>query len=114
MILFPKTLSVTRMNRHFVDGQMVDGTPTVITFKGEIQPLSNADTVALNVGRKDLGKCRVFSDIQLVEGKAGADLTGDLIAFDGGVYEMIQENKHANGLLPHYLYIAELRAGVTL
>ena len=108
-VLFPKTLTVSRPNDTFVNGIATDGTATTITFKGNVQPLSNRDMVALNIGRADLGKIAIYCDTILGEGRLGGPLKGDRIVFSGQTYEIIQENVHDNGILPHEMYIAELR-----
>lgn len=112
--LFPKTLTVARRSFSLVKGVYTEGATVTVTFKGNVQPLSNRDVVGLNVGRHDVGKVRIFSDTRLVETKTPStpstdETCGDIITFAGQEYEVIQENVHDNGLLPHYLYIAELR-----
>lgn len=109
-VLFPKNLTVKRKNKTFSNGITVDGVLDTVPFVGSVQPLSNRDAVALNVGRHDLGKVLVFSDRQLQETKKGGPLSGDLVTYGGQDYELIQENTHSGSLLPHWTYIAELRA----
>jgi hypothetical protein len=109
-VLFPKNLVARRKNETYVGGIMQTGVLTNVPFVGSIQPLSNRDAVALNIGRHDLGKVLVFSDRQLQETKKGTTLTGDLIDYGGQDYELIQENTHSGTLLPHWTYTAELRS----
>lgn len=109
-VLFPEDLVAKRKNEAYVGGIMQAGVLANIPFVGSIQPLSNRDAVALNVGRHGLGKVRVFSDRALQETKQGTTLAGDLITYGGQDYELIQENTHSGTLLPHWTYVAELRA----
>lgn len=109
-VLFPKNLTAKRKNEAYINGILQAGTLGTIPFVGSIQPMSNRDAVALNVGRHDLGKVLVFSDRQLQETKKGGPLSGDLVTYGGQDYELIQENTHSGTLLPHWTYIAELRA----
>lgn len=110
MILFPKNLVATRPTTTWVDGQVVDSAPTSVPFIGDIQPASNKDLVALQIGRQGLGKIKVYSDRPLKTGSA-SDTTakGDLVVWGSKNFELIQENYHNAGLNQHWLYIAELR-----
>ena len=111
MILFPKDLIATRIPCTLVDGEWIDGAPVEVPFTGDIQPVSNRDVVALNVGRHDLGKVRVFSEEPLQEtSQGGSPARGDLVTFRGNRYEVIQENSHVNNVIEHFEYIAELRS----
>lgn len=111
MILFPKDLVATRVPCTLVKGEWIDGTPIQVPFVGDIQPTSNRDVVALNVGRHDLGKVHVFSEDPLQEtSQGGTPAKGDLVTFHGNTYEVIQENTHSNGIIDHHDYIAEYRA----
>jgi hypothetical protein len=111
MILFPQSFTATRKNQTWVNGIATDGTPTSVPFIGDMQPLSNKDAVALNIGRADIGKITVFSDRALQETRQGpsGSLCGDFVVFQGQNYEIIQESAHGNKLLPHWTYFAELR-----
>lgn len=111
MIMFPSSHVATRKNQTWVNGVATDGVATLVPFEGDIQPLSNKDAVALNIGRADIGKVTVFSDRKLQETKQGpgGTLCGDFVTFEGQQYEVIQESAHRNKLLPHWEYYAELR-----
>ena len=109
-IMFPKDLTAKRNNEAYVNGILQAGTLSTVPFVGSIQPLSNNDAVALNIGRSDLGKVRVFSDRQLQCTKKGGPLSGDLVTYEGRDYELIDGDSHTGTLLPHWAYIAELRA----
>lgn len=112
MILFPTDFVAVRRTTTWVKGVATDATPTNVAFRGDMQPFSNRDEIALNVGRADVGKITVFSDRALQtssQGPSGA-IKGDLVTFEGKTYEIIQESAHRNWLIPHYEYYAELRA----
>jgi hypothetical protein len=110
MILFPKNLVASRPVTTLVKGQPVDGTPASVPFVGDIQPASNRDLVALQIGRQGLGKVKVYSDRALQTGSSSDHtLKGDLVTWGSKQYELIQENYHNAGLNEHWLYYAELR-----
>ena len=109
MILFPKDLVALRPVTAMVKGEVKTSAYQAIPFVGDIQPLSNRDAASLNVGRADLGKIRIFSDIQLQEEQTAGASNGDRVSFQGKVFEVIQESAHQNSLLDHYTYVAELR-----
>jgi hypothetical protein len=110
MIMFPKNLVATRPTATWTKGQPVAGTPTSVPFVGDIQPLSNKDLVALQIGRQGLGKIKVYSDRALRTGSSSdAIAKGDTVVWGSKNYELIQESYHNAGLNQHWLYIAELR-----
>ena len=110
MIMFPKSLVATRPTITWVDGQPVDGTPTSVPFVGDIQPASNRDLVALQIGRQGVGKVKVYSDRALRTGSTSDSIAkGDTVVWGSKNYELIQENYHNAGLNQHWLYVAELR-----
>ena len=110
MILFPKDFVATRIPCTLVDGEWIDGAPVSVPFVGDIQPMSNRDVVALNVGRHDLGKVRIFSETELKEtSTGGSPARGDLVTFRGNNYEVIQENSHVNDIIGHFEYVGEYR-----
>lgn len=109
MIMFPTNHVAQRQNTTWVNGVATAGVPTAIPFKGDMQPFSNVDAVALNVGRAGIGKITVFSDIALQTSEQGGQVVGDMVTFEGKTYEIIQESAHRNRLIPHYEYYAELR-----
>jgi hypothetical protein len=110
MIMFPKNLVAVRPTTSWVDGQPVDSAPTNVPFVGDIQPASNKDLVALQIGRQGLGKIKVYSDRALKTGSTtDSTAKGDIVVWGSKNYELIQENYHNTGMNTHWLYYAELR-----
>ena len=109
MILFPKNLVAQRTAYTLVNGEWTAGTATSVSFVGDIQPMTNREAVALNVGRHDLGKVNVFSETELLVTTQGGPAKGDIVTFSGKSYEVIKDNTHSNGIIDHYTYVAELR-----
>ena len=110
MILFPKNLVAKRPVTSWVDGQAVGSSTIDVPFVGDIQPASNRDLVALQIGRQGIGKIKVYSDRVLQTGSSSDNVAkGDLVAWGSKNYELIQENFHNAGMNMHYVYYAELR-----
>lgn len=109
MILFPKDLVATRQASSLVKGEWTDAAPVQVPFVGDIQPMANRDAVALNVGRHDLGKIVVYSEIELHETNLGGPSKGDMVPYRGKQYEIIKNNTFDNDIISHFEYVAELR-----
>lgn len=81
-------------------------------IRGSVQPITGKDMDSLPIGRSDIGRVKLYTSTKLEVGVTGSDNTGDLIQYDGRVWEVIQESTYANGLIAHYKYIAEYREEV--
>lgn len=117
MILFPKSFVAQRSSVSNVNGQAVASTPTNVPFIGDIQPMSSRDILALQVGRHDIGKVKVFSNTALMVSASPNSPSptsyGDKVTYQGNVYEVIQESNFTSGMLDHFEYVAELRRNAT-
>lgn len=109
MILFPKDFVATRTAYALVDGEWTAGASESVPFVGDIQPMTNRESAALNIGQSDLGKITVFSETELVVKKMGGAAFGDRVSFAGNDYELIKDNTYSNGIIDHYAYVGELR-----
>jgi hypothetical protein len=109
MILFPKDLVALRTAYTLVDGEWTAGQTSSVPFTGEIQPMTNRDSAALNIGQSDLGKVTVFSDTELAVKSMGGQAFGDRVSFGGNSYELIKDDTYDNGIIDHYEYVGELR-----
>lgn len=115
MVLFPSTYTVKRKTStgsYNSSGVYVAGSESTFTVIADCQSLTAKDLEFLNIGRKDLGKIKIFCDTELLvcqQGTNGTNLqNGDLIVYLNENYEIIQKQKFGN-LLTHWEYIAELR-----
>lgn len=115
MVLFPSTYTIKRKaSTGYVDthGHYVAGSQSTFNVQADCQSLTAKELEVLNIGRKDLGKIKIFCDTELLicqQGINGTNLqNGDLITYLSEDYEIIQKQKFGN-LIPHYEYIAELR-----
>ena len=106
--LFPSNITVEKVTFTITNGE---STPSVteVTFTGSIQPVSAHELLALDIGRVNVGKIKIFSNDRLFVSRVDTNTPGDLVKWDGKVYEVIQENPYLNGLIQHYKYFAELR-----
>lgn len=109
MILFPKQIRALRVTGGYVRGEWVEDTHSEFTFIGDCQPYSYKDLLTLEVGRKDIGQLKVFSSMPLKVGLEGTPNSGDLVIWEGKVWEIVQEDAHQMSVLPHYRYRAEYR-----
>lgn len=107
--LFPTTHSGIRRTPNWADGE-VTGTEAPFTFEGSVQTMTAKDLSAFPESRFDIGSVKIYSDVALVVGFEGAQVLGDLVLFNGRKYEIINEAPYQNGLIPHFKYLAKLRA----
>jgi hypothetical protein len=110
--LFGRTVTVRRRTGSYVKGVWTEGATSSFTIRGTAQPMSSREIESLNVGRKDTGKIKIYSDTQLVVSEEGATNAGDFIAFGGKEWEIIAELTNQNALINHYKYIAEYRQDI--
>lgn len=92
----------------YKNGVWVDGASVISTFSGSVQPMSSREIESLNVGRRDVGKVKAFTNTDLPVSREGGTQRGALIHFGTNKYEVIEKNIYESGLINHYKYIAEL------
>jgi hypothetical protein len=111
MILFPREYPLFQQTAgSYVKGDWVAGVETETTFQADIQPMTSKETETLSIGKRELGKVRIYTDNELTV--LDTDKTGDRVVFDGYKYEVIMKDKHEVGLIPHNRFIAEKREAV--
>lgn len=110
--LFPTAIPVVTASGSYVGGIWTKGTPVASTFQGSCQPVTAKDTEARDIGRKDVGKIKVYSGTALAVGIEGSDNSGDIVQWQGSNWEIIQALPYQNSLIPHYKYIAEYRGSL--
>lgn len=115
-VLFPKDIEA--VDYTFVQDKMtvekVAGTPYII--QADIQPETGEDEgISFDPtiqGRRDIGTVKVFSNTKLNVSKEETVLTGTVLSWEGGKWEVIQELPYQNNsfftLIDHYKYKAQL------
>jgi len=108
--LFPKPISYQyNIGGYNSDGIWLSGSDIENIFMGSVQPLTWKEVQSLNIGRKDTGKVKVYSDTQLPVSNEGGDIKGAVISWQNKKWELIDEASYQNDLINHYKYIGELR-----
>jgi len=107
MSLFPKAFTVQRRTRVLVRGVWTPGTPTTATHYGTIQPLSGKDIATLEPATMEKGAVWVRTTSALRIRRISSPNEADLVVYDGSLWELIDDRKHDNDLLPHHKYLAE-------
>lgn len=98
-------VEVTRtVGGSFVKGVWQKGTPTTLHIKANVQPLlKGADLLILPEGDRTKELIKVYTTSPLLQRKEGSTPNeGDLIAWDGKVYEVLKVIAYKMGLLDHY------------
>jgi len=108
--LFPKALTYRRYSLTDAGYGRFTKTYTIGAFKGSVQPAIGKEIDSLEVGRRDLGKRKIYSSEQLKVSTEGKVFSGDVVEWQGDLYEIISEGKFQNDLINHYKYIGELRS----
>jgi len=111
-ILFPKTHTYTLKTYttgEYVTGRYIEGQLDIKTIEADIQPMTDKEVEAMNIGRKNLGKIKIYISTQLKIANETTKQNGDIITWNGEDYELISEDIRDNNLINHYKYIGEIR-----
>lgn len=106
--LFPRALTVSRSTGSYVNGVWTSSAVS-ITVMGSAQPMSGREIQALEIGRKDIGKIKLYTDTPLVVSTEGQANSGDVVTWQGKLWEVISTADYQNDLIPHYKSIAEYK-----
>lgn len=106
MSLFPSLHTYLSRSCQYVDGILVKS-ETESTFVGSIQPLNGHDLQLLTEGRMDVGSVKIYSDKILNVSTQETGLPGDVVNWNGRLYEVTQALPYTNGIISHYKYIAQ-------
>lgn len=117
MVYFTKTYVVKKYAEgQYVHGRWTKGTVENDTIDANIQPITGNELLSLSVGRKELGKIKIYTDAVLniateTTGVTTDDgISGDIVTWDdGNDYEVVQLLDYNNNIISHKKYIAELR-----
>lgn len=107
--LFPLSYSFTTQIGSYVNGIWTVGTNTVSTFLGSCQPITGKELETLAIGRKDLGKIKIYTDSDLPVSIEGGTDSGAIVTYNGQTWEVISKMTYISGLIEHKKYVAELR-----
>ena len=116
-ILFPKTgvhQKTTYATGSYVNGIFVNGASSTSYFTADIQPITGYELETLEIGQKDLGKIKIYTNDNLNVTGDGNSQKGDIITWngDGQNYEVIAELNYDNNIINHRKYIAEIRSNI--
>lgn len=113
MIFFPRPYKIFNFTGEFVEGRWKEWRSPDQIIQADAQPMSGKEVDQLTIGRRELGKIKIYTDETLnIVGEAdeGGIKNGTYFQFDNGEwYEIIQDITRRGGLISHNKYIAELR-----
>lgn len=108
--LFPKTITYRRYSVTDDGYGRFTKAYTTATFQGSVQPMTGKEVESLEVGRRDLGKRKIYSSEKLKVAVEATAFSGDVVEWQDDLYEIIQEMTFQNDLIGHYKYVAEYRS----
>lgn len=113
MVLFPKPYTIIRQAKgKYQNGAFIPSTSTTLTIMADIQPYSATEKIEpSNIGRKEDGTIKIFTDDQIIYTIEGDYQKPDYIIFENRSYEIVRMEEHRSGILDYTMYIAELRTG---
>lgn len=111
-VLFPRDITLKSKSEGYYDddGKWVKGAETDVIIKGDAQPMTQKEIDNLDIGKRNLGKIKIFTDYALKIADDGTNQNGDLIQYDdGSLYEVIGQDPHRSNVLNNTKYIGEYR-----
>ena len=93
----------------YIKGQWTPGDREDLTISMSVQPVTGKELENMNVGRRNIGKIKCYTDEELQISKPDEDFTGDLVLFQNDLYEIIAKEPWQSGIINHYKYYAEFR-----
>ena len=113
MSSFRKSYTVRKKSEgSWVEGLWVEGSETPVTILASFQPMNSDEKEFLEVGRRDIGKIKGYSDEDLTAGEVDGQKTGDIVEFYGSLYEILKKDMYKSDVINHYKYIAEYRGKI--
>jgi len=90
-------------------GKYVGTDWTELDYNGTIQPLKSDELANFDVGEKNKGMVKTYSDRELPLPEQGDETSlGALILFNGKYYKLVSEGTYKSGIINHYKYFAVL------
>lgn len=109
-ILFGQTHAIKVFSgAHWEMGRYIKDQAVESTIVADVQPMTGKEITDLNIGRKNVGKIKIYYNSELNIAQEDTNITGDIIEWGGNDYELIAKLTYNNNLINHYKYIGELR-----
>lgn len=110
-VLFPENVTIIQRTGSYGATGIWSETQSQITITGDVQPMTDLEIESLNIGQRQLGKVKLYSNelLNISDGTAN----GDIVLFNGEYYELINQQIRTK-LISHYKYIGELRKDFTI
>lgn len=113
-ILFPETnTKKSTASGAYVKGVWTPGSETLSNIIIDVQPVTGNELESLEIGRRDLGKVKAYSNISLNVADEKNKINGDIIVYDNRNWEIISRLPYQHGLINHYKYFAEYRGSAS-
>lgn len=103
-----KPVTVTRRGQgqyNATTGLYEPAVTTTLTIQASVQPSLSSDTQRLPEGRRQGGSVTLYTNDRLNTPTENGQ-QGDVIHFNGALYEVLSEADWQNNVLSHYQYIA--------
>lgn len=108
--LFPTPIQIKRTSGgSYVRGVWQAGTEQQITTLGSCQPVTGKAIDSLPTNRRDIGQIKVYTDDRLLVATEGGDTTGDIVVWDGKLWEVWDSQPNSNNLIPHFKSLAQYK-----
>lgn len=103
-IIYRRTTGALNSIGIWEDSGVVEG-----TILGSIQPASGDELEALPENERKTGLYKVYINFtdELIAPTEGGTNKGDILEWQGGLYQVIKEGKYNNNLIPHRKYFAQ-------
>jgi len=112
-ILFPKSTHkyIRETEGTRVKGRYFPGATIIKLLRADIQPVTGEEMEALQVGNRNQGMIKIYTDEELIISDEGKNIRGDRVVWngDGEEYEVIAKGKRDNNIINHNKYFGELR-----
>lgn len=112
-ILFGKSTHklLQRQSGRYIDGVWTEPSTIESVLFADIQPMTDFELENLLIGDKNVGKIKIYCNIDLNVMNELQNKKGDLVVWDANneTYEIIGQLKYNNNLINHNKYVAELR-----
>lgn len=112
-VIFRKLITYTERTKTLVRGDYVVSETPGLTFWGNVHDFTGTELYNIPAGQANVGKVKVYSESTLNVAIEGTDTVGDLVEWEGRLWEIIWILHHNQGLIPHWKYLAEYRGEVT-
>lgn len=106
-VLFPKPIPILRRSGQYVAGIWTESSSAGFVAQGSCQPVSGRAIEALPVNRRDIGQIKVYTNERLEPSTEGSTNPGDIVVWDGRLWEVWESQPNSNNLISHYKSLAQ-------